>query len=199
MKAAILLQTGFLCDAGPSTGLYALMNKLGALYPNRNEVWIGIRVHDARLDPDVNQIIGAGVDRIIHIGHSFGCGHGLLNFARLLKFRREDIDLACLIDPVPDEFGWRLRRTEKPFPVPETVRSCFAARTLNKPGWLDPWGRPVEHALLVREVVYTPEGMGVDDGQRRVIPDPSVQHCNIDGDYRLHDEIVRAVETVMAF
>lgn len=183
MKAAILSQPGFLASTSAG-GIHDINDALAAGYPDRSEVWLGLRPHYYNLDRDVESIIASRPQRIIHIGHSYGCGQGLIGFAgQLAKYGRV-IDLAVMIDPVVETFWWRLTNALinlGPFTVPANVNAVIHARTKNWRFGM-PVGRDVTHHNVLMRMVFSASDAKSIDKRRTLIDDPTIIHTNIDAE-----------------
>lgn len=102
-RAAIILASGYTQPDywNESCGLWALRDRIGELYNDRRDMWVGIRTWDGSLNYDADEIHRLNPHHIIFIGYSWGCGKGLHKFANRASEIGREIDLAITIDPVP--------------------------------------------------------------------------------------------------
>lgn len=136
-----------------SPGLDALSVRATAAFAQNYQTFIDLYEHDDDLTNVVYKICQRHPKFIAHYSHSFGAGHGLLNFAKLLKLQGRTIDFISTADPVEDVPFTNHHRTE-PFPLPDGIGAVVAARTLYQPFFFFPWGRIVDHPNLVGEIIY---------------------------------------------
>lgn len=147
VRLTIVLATGFTVKESDPSGIrdlyWAMKEKYGAveveiLYRTWNSKWKNIagRLH---------QIMDLDNARTIFIGHSWGCGYGYRQFETEWEKCGRNVDLACLIDPVPRWFKWLI--------------------FLNPIGGLSRIGRfgvrNARQILLFRQVNNTPAGRDV--------------------------------------
>lgn len=199
MDMAVLLQTGLW--APNSGGLYDVADKIRERWP---DAWVRVLPHTAdlkwRQKPDEPSVIEEleQLDPVIlaHIAHSLGVGEGLPNLANNIS---RQVTIAAVIDGVPpNDYVGSLVKTERAIPIPRNVGQVFTARTLNRPMLsLDPWGRSVFDARLVRRVVFSGARDNYEDNFTRYIDDASVRHANICWNAPLQDELMDLLEWQM--
>lgn len=203
LRAAILFQCGATQPDYPTEGcgLYRLRDRTEKRFPSRDDVWIGIRTWNGPVDYDASDLVRRKPERIITINYSWGAGYGLWKFAKQLKAHGRHIDLACLIDPVPYQWGrWASRAlfvTDSRFAVPDNIRAFASWRTVNKPTRTTPWGRDVEvngMRVVERTVFGSRKALDKYDPLGAQIEDDSVTHTNIDDDPRVQAGVLDVLE-----
>jgi pimeloyl-ACP methyl ester carboxylesterase len=173
-RIACVCQSGFTEVPWRGTGI-GQIHKLLSQGPLRDRVKCPLLAlepwnADARTLAEKTRVMTTPDDRIIHIGHSYGCGEGLHHYAKELARRNSmgqgfrKIDLAILIDPVTRYplFKWRSLRSGLQFEVPSNVARVACWRTLHVPRRSrDQFFRPVgqsprcgDGTKLLRHVVY---------------------------------------------
>lgn len=198
MDMAVLLQTGLWA---PGTGgLHDVAAKIKEKWP---DAWVRVLPHTADLKAsklDVPSVIEEleELDPVIlaHFAHSLGVGEGLPNLANNIS---RQVTIAAVIDGVPPgDYVGSLVKTERAIAIPRNVGQIFTARTLNRPMLsLDPWGRSVFDARLIRRVVFSGARDNYEDNFTRYIDDPSVRHANICWNAALHVELMELLEWQM--
>lgn len=199
VDAAIVVQLGFTQKAEPNReyGMFALHDWLADVYHDRRKSWLGLRTWNADMQQAADVVLHRAPGRIVHVGFSYGCGEGLLKFAKALRRRARRIDLAVLIDPVT---RYRLLKplsmfSNHRFKLPPNVDEAALWRTVNWPKWTSPWGRDVretsEQTRVIRRTTfgsnrnlakYKPGGIHRVNGD--------VWHSNIDELPEVHRDVL---------
>lgn len=200
---AIVVQLGFTQRAEPSRefGLYALHDRLAERYFDRRSVWLGLRTWNADMKQTAHVILHRKPAKIIHVGFSYGCGEGLIQFAKHLRRRAVGIDLAILIDPV---VRYRFLKplsmlANHSFRVPENVRAAQLWRTVNWPSFFSPWGRNIEprssETEILKRIVYgSAESLAKYDPPGEHRQNADVWHTNIDEFPDVHRDVLSVVQ-----
>lgn len=205
-RVAIVIQSGYGAGAEPADGhgAWELTCRLWSnpLFDSHSQVMIFTLPFDAKLGTVVRMIKEFNPDVILHWGHSFGVGVGLITFAAACAAAGLHIDAAICVDPVPKN-DTHFLQTEEPFMLPAGVYSCLAFRTLNQPTTFHPWGRPVKSDIPELEIKQIVFGKKVKDGtspdgRLQTINDDFIDHTNIDDDDKVMELSVAACERAIS-
>jgi len=213
-RAMILTISGFNTPADHWSGMAKLSAKLIQRYASA-DIDIQHRVWSDNFDrrAAIMRQWARKSTRIIVIGHSFGCGRGVVRLAQALAHHGMSIDLLCLVDAVirpgsklPADkligklFAFTALMGMGYYKVPANVHQVAIWRQTNKRGFTDPIGFPVrlasEHTQIIEETVFFNSehiGWSFNHGGPTRIPDSSVNHSTIDDDVRVHNSILQLI------
>lgn len=230
LDVAVVIRGGFLSNTAgsdASVGMIRQHRLMVGRFHDRRTSFVTLTDYDASSEDAVARMMMWGQPRrIVLVGHSWGCGRGMVSDCRVLRKHGRTVDLAVLYDPVPyirgiGRHGGFLGGA--PIRLPKNVRRAAVYRTVTRDVFWRPWGRDVEVKGSGRVIErryfgrvtdiekHRPfpigahlrgrarmEGIEVDGYLWHETPSPSVYHHTIDNLPSLHERTMHLIEQLLA-